>query len=88
MNLYKVGHEEMLMFYPDFNKSPADISGLTWDKFKVQVNKYIESDFCDAYIKKEFSFGFFGQEGVFEQYQENSEEIFGEAKDLFDVYYG
>ncbi|MGI8633805.1 MAG: exodeoxyribonuclease V subunit gamma, partial [Segetibacter sp.] len=87
MNLYKIGHEEILMFYPEFNKSPGDIGALTSDKFRLQVNKYIESDSCDAYIKKEFAFGFFSQEGVFEQYQENSEEIFGEAKDLFDAYY-
>ncbi|MCW3106221.1 MAG: exodeoxyribonuclease gamma subunit, partial [Segetibacter sp.] len=87
VNLYKLGHEEILMFYPDFNKSPADIAALTQDKFKVLVNKYLESDACDVYIKKEHSFDFFGQEGVFEQYQENSEEIFGEAKELFDMYY-
>jgi len=87
MNLYKLGHEEILMFYPDFNKSPGDIAALTQDKFKVLVNKYLESDACDVYIKKEHSFGFFAQEGVFEQYQDNSEEIFSEAKDLFDAYY-
>jgi exodeoxyribonuclease V gamma subunit len=87
LNLYKLGHEEILMFYPDFNKSPADIGGLTQDKFKVLVNKYCESDACDVYIKKEHSFGFFDQEGVFEQYQQNSEEIFGEAKELFEIYY-
>jgi exodeoxyribonuclease V gamma subunit len=87
VNLYKLGHEEILVFYPDFNKSPADIAALTEDKFKVMVNKYLESDACDVYFKKEHSFGFFAQEGVFEQYQENSEEIFGEAKDLFDAYY-
>jgi exodeoxyribonuclease V gamma subunit len=87
MNFYKLGHEEILMFYPEFNKSPVDIAGLTNDKFKTMVTKYIESDSCDAYLKKEQSFGFFTQEGIFEQYQENSEEIFGEAKDLLDVYY-
>jgi exodeoxyribonuclease V gamma subunit len=87
MNLYKLGHEELLMFYPDFNKSPADIAALTSDKFKVLVNKYLESDACDTYLKKEHSFGFFNQEGVFEQYVENSAEIFGEAKELFDLYF-
>jgi len=87
INLYKLGHEQILMFYPDFNKSPADIATLTPDKFRVLVNKYLESDYCDAYINKEASFGFFNQEGIFEQYVENSGEIFGEAKDLFDAYY-
>jgi exodeoxyribonuclease V gamma subunit len=87
LNLYKQGHEEIMMFYPDFNKSAADIARLTHDKFTVMINKYIESEACDVYIKKEHSFGFFKQEGVFEQYQENSEAIFGEARELFDVYY-
>ncbi|GEO10950.1 exodeoxyribonuclease V subunit gamma [Segetibacter aerophilus] len=88
LNVYKLGHEEILMFYPDFNKSPADIESLTEDKFKVLVNKYLESEGYDVYLKKEHSFGFFDQDGVFEQYQENSAEIFGEAKELFDLYYG
>ncbi len=87
MNMYKLGHEDILMFYPDFNKRPADIAAMTYEKFKVMVNKYLETESCDAYIKKEHSFGFFNQEGVFEQYIENSEEIFGEAKELFDAYY-
>jgi len=87
LNLYKLGHEEILMFYPDFNKSPADIAGLTHNKFKVLVNKYLERDSCDTYVKKENSFGFFSQEGVFEQYVENTEAIFGEARELFDAYY-
>jgi exodeoxyribonuclease V gamma subunit len=87
MSLYKLGHEEILMFYPDFNKNPADIASLTYDKFKVMVNKYPEGDSCDTYLKKEYLFGFFSQEGVFGQYVENSEKIFGEAKELFEAYY-
>ncbi|MDQ6812894.1 MAG: exodeoxyribonuclease V subunit gamma [Bacteroidota bacterium] len=87
MNLYRLGHEEILMFYPDFNKSPGDVIALSYDKFRVMLNKYIESEFCDDYIKKEYSFGFFNQNEVFEQYIENSHEIFGEAKDLFEAYY-
>lgn len=87
ISLYKTGHEEILMFYPDFNKSAADIAVLKYNDFKVLVNKYIESDSCDMYLKKESSSGFFDQDGIFEQYQQNSESIFGEAKDLLDAYY-
>jgi exodeoxyribonuclease V gamma subunit len=87
LNLYKLGHEAILMFYPDFNKRPYEIASLTYDKFKAMVNKYLESDFCDAYVRKEHSFGFFNQPGIFEQYVENSEEIFSEAAELFDGYY-
>ncbi|HEX8677377.1 MAG TPA: hypothetical protein VF700_09170, partial [Segetibacter sp.] len=78
---------EILMFYPDFNKTPANIAALTKDKFKDLVNKYLESEFSDPYIKKEHSLGFFNQEGIFEQYIENSKQIFSEAEELFQDYY-
>lgn len=87
LDFYKLGHEEILMFYPEFNKSPSDIAGLTYERFKMMVTKYFESESCDAYLKKEYSFGFFNEKEVFEQYKQNSEEIFDEARELFDMYY-
>ncbi|HEX8278004.1 MAG TPA: hypothetical protein VF540_04885, partial [Segetibacter sp.] len=66
---------------------PANIASLTRDKFKGLVNKYLESEYCDAYIKKEHLLGFFNQDGIFEQYLENSKEIFSEAEELFRDYY-
>lgn len=87
LRLYKAGHKEILMFYPDFNKSPAEIASLTPNKFKWLVNKYVEADSCDPYVKKEHSFGFFNNEEVFEQYLQNCDVIFGEARELFEAYY-
>lgn len=84
---YKQGHKEILMFYPDFSQKPPDITRLTYNGFKFLVNKYLEGEYCDAYIKKEHSLGFFDQEGIFEQYIENSKEIFSEAEELFRDYY-
>lgn len=84
---YKQGHEKIVMFYPDFNKSPADIAVLRPEKFKSLVNKYAESKNADVYVKKEYSSGFFNQPGIFEQYVQNSKEIFGEAEALFKAYY-
>lgn len=87
LRFYKKGHEEILMFYPRFNQKPADIAVLTEKGFKAFVNKYLENKDSDVYIKKEYSLGFFNQEGIFEQYLENSEEIFSEAAELFEAYY-
>lgn len=75
------------MFYPEFNKSPADIAALNYTKFKALVNKHLESDYCDLYFKKEHAFGFFAGEEVFEQYVENSRIIFEEAKELIEQFY-
>ncbi|HKG68327.1 MAG TPA: exodeoxyribonuclease V subunit gamma, partial [Segetibacter sp.] len=84
---YKQGHEEILMFYPDFNQKPPEIARLTHNGFKILVNNYLEDKHCDVYFKKEHSLGFFNQEGIFEQYLENSKEIFSEADELFQDYY-
>lgn len=84
---YKQGHKEILMFYPDFNQKPSDITRLTYSAFKSLVNKYLEGEYSDIYIQKEHSLGFFNKEGLFEQYIENSKEIFSEAEELFEAYY-
>lgn len=75
------------MFYPDLSQTPPDIARMTYNGFKFLVNKYLEGEYCDAYIKKEHSLGFFDREGIFEQYIENSKEIFSEAEELFRDYY-
>ncbi|MEJ7685085.1 MAG: hypothetical protein WKG06_46020 [Segetibacter sp.] len=87
IRFYKQGHEEILMFYPGFNKKLADIAGLTEKGFKAFVKKYFENKDRDVYITKEHSLGFFNREGIFEQYIENSKEIFSEAAELFEAYY-
>ncbi len=87
MSLYKIGHEEILVFYPDFNKKPDEISVLNHENFKKMVSKHVESEGCDIYFKKEYSFGLFSQEDALEKYKQYSELIFGEAVELFNQYY-
>lgn len=87
LKIFKQAHEQIFMFYPEFNKSPADIAALNYTKFKALVNKHLESDYCDLYFKKEHAFGFFAGEEVFEQYVENSRIIFEEAKELIEQFY-
>jgi len=87
LNLYKLGHEKILMFYPALNLSPGEIFTLTPERFKHVIDKHLQSDSCDPYFRKEYSFGFFKQQGMLENYQEYSEIIYSEARALFEQYY-
>jgi hypothetical protein len=75
------------MFFPDFDKSPWEIAGLTREKFNNLVKKYLEGDYADPYLRKEQSYGYFEQEEIYEQYLENCEAIFSDPGGLFQSYY-
>jgi exodeoxyribonuclease V gamma subunit len=87
VNLYKEGHERILMFFPDLTRSPADAAGLNQEKFDVLLKKYFDGEFCDPYLMKERTFGFFKQEGIFEEYVQNCATIFSDEGGLFSEYY-
>ncbi len=87
MKLYKRGHEEILLFYPDFDKNLADVQKLTPESFYRLVATHAGGEYCEPYLKKEYSLGLFENADTFEEFQQVGSSILTDAQPLFQQYY-
>jgi exodeoxyribonuclease V gamma subunit len=90
VSLYKVGHSQILAFYPDFNIAPAEFIQLPREKFNAVVKKkFADAMFpcSDTYALKEFGKGFFSREDVFNAFIQNTERILIPLTQVFPTYF-
>lgn len=90
LSLYKLGHAQILPFYPDFHVDPAEFIQLPREKFNAVVKrKFADAMFpsSDTYAMKEFGKGFFSREDVFNAFIQNTEKILIPLTQVFPTYF-
>lgn len=90
VNLYKIGHSQILAFYPDFNVAPTEFIQLPREKFNTVVKKkFADAMFpsSDTYALKEYEKGFFYGEDAFNSFMQNTERILGPLTQVFSTYF-
>ncbi|TAH03426.1 MAG: exodeoxyribonuclease V subunit gamma [Sphingobacteriales bacterium] len=90
IDLYKKGHQEMLVFYADFSIKPNEVDTLDDKSFAKKVNDKLDnykfpSD--DKYIMTEYNAGFFDASDALECYKENAEILLQPLEGFFVGYY-
>ena len=90
VDLYKQGHKEILIFYPDFKIAPADLDGLALPDFLTAVKNVVDPfgyDCDDNYLLKENANGIFKQEIALKNFKANCEILLKPLEQLFPSFY-
>ena len=85
IELYKMGQEKIISFYPDFEVKPEAINNLDFNTFSIIVEKAIEHG--DECIQHEYQTGYFESEQNFDEFKENTEFILKLVGTIFPDYY-
>jgi exodeoxyribonuclease V gamma subunit len=88
--LYRMGHSQILAFYPDFHVDPSDFVQLSLEKFNSLVKKkFADTMFpsSDTYALKEYGKGFFSGEDAFHAFVQNTERILVPLTQVFPTYF-
>ncbi|HET8829093.1 MAG TPA: exodeoxyribonuclease V subunit gamma, partial [Pelobium sp.] len=98
-DLYIIGHETILPFYPDFKFMPKDMAELTFAKFKKVVDDKLNNykfPSNDAYIMQKYKDGYFNNQladfeqeenEVYVNFKDNFTKIIGPLAQLFPNYF-
>lgn len=90
MELYKLGHEHILAFYPDFNIEPSKAGQLNQNSFKSIVARKLgdyQNPCTDRYIMNEFRKGYFNSYNVFEEYMEAARKLLVPLPEFIPSYF-
>jgi len=90
IDLYKKGHNEILVYYPAFNIKPNEVEGLDDAKFVKKVTDKLDNykfPCDDKYIMNEYEKGFFNGDDVLELYKQNAELLLMPLAEVFEGYY-
>lgn len=74
-DLYKKGHQEIIVFYPKFKITPNEIETLDDKKFRDKVKDTLDNynfTTTDAYLRQEYNDGFFNAPDALERYKQNA----------------
>jgi len=89
IELFKIGHEIILPFSPEFEIKPKEVSGLTEEALKKALKKKLENDYfpcTEPYLMSEFNHGLFDNPDTFENYQLVAEKILEPLTEIFPNY--
>jgi exodeoxyribonuclease V gamma subunit len=90
VDLYKQGHKEILMFYPDFKIAPAALDELGLPDFFKAVKDVVTPfgyDCDDNYLLKEYANGIFNKELALKNFKVNCELLLKPLAQLFPSFY-
>jgi exodeoxyribonuclease V gamma subunit len=90
LDLYKLGHKEILMFYPDFKIAPAALDELGLPDFFKAVKDVVTPfgyDCDDNYLLKEYANGIFNKELALKNFKVNCELLLKPLAQLFPSFY-
>ncbi|WP_069657997.1 exodeoxyribonuclease V subunit gamma [Arcticibacter eurypsychrophilus] len=89
VDLYQQGQHKILTFYPDFEINPLELDALNEGEYTLMVkNKFNDpSRSYDVYAAKEYDKEYFTQEGVYEEFIQNAEQLLVPLTTLFPTYY-
>ena len=90
LQLYKKGHESILMFHPSLKIDPTSAASLDVDKFNKLLKDLFENYLypCDdRYLLNEYYSGFFNQEGAVDKLKAISEILVEPIGRLFPEYF-
>ncbi len=89
VELYKKGHQEILVFYADFGIDPNKVDGLDRDAFVKLVDKNANNTEypLDDYVLNEYNAGFFEEIDILKRYKVNAECLLKPLAGFFAGYY-
>jgi exodeoxyribonuclease V gamma subunit len=90
VELYKAGHQEILLFYPDFKLSPNDLDTLDEKGFDKAVKDVVDNynyPCNDRCIMNEYRGGLFDQSDVLMRYKMAAELLLRPLETIFPEYF-
>lgn len=87
VQLYKQGHEKIVVFFPSIKIRPDEVDILDEEMLTTAMEKFFRGITYDEYLSNEYKNGYFESADLLERYKANAEKLVRPLGELFPEYF-